>query len=433
MAGIIGSLWLSGGLAGCHELMDLALDAGLPDRDRAAVNEVRRRVHGAADLLVALSHRIHSHPETAFEEHRASQWLVELLNASGFTVSSPVAGMDTAFIATAGDGPLHVALCAEYDALPGIGHACGHNVIAASSTGAGLALAAVADTLGLTVSVIGCPAEESGGGKIRLLDAGIFDPVDAALMVHPSTHDDPAPRTTALSAFGASYQGTAAHAAAFPEHGVNAQDAMTIAQVAIGLLRQQLPAGHQAHGIVTSSGGAPNIIPARATGRYMARASTLDELTGLRQRIDRCFQAGAIASGAQLDLRDEFPRYAEMRHHRGLASLYTHAAAELGRTNTSMPPSRTGPSTDMGNVSHRVPAIHPLIGLDARGAVPHHPDFTEVAAGPSADLAILHGALALSVTAVRLATQPDPHAFLTDGRVGADGPSDRPSKSDATL
>ncbi|WP_405432458.1 M20 family metallopeptidase [Micromonospora sp. NBC_00617] len=392
--------------------MDHVIDAGRNDPDSVA-DAIRQQVNRHADALIGLSHRIHDHPETAFEEHRASSWLADVLHSSGFTVSGAVAGMDTAFVATAGDGPLHIALCAEYDALPGIGHACGHNVIAASSVGAALALAAVADTIGATVTVIGCPAEEYGGGKIRLLDAGIFDPIHAALMVHPSPYDDPAPRTTALSAFGVSYQGVAAHAGAFPERGVNAQDAMTVAQVALGLMRQQLPEGRQVHGIVTSGGDAPNIIPALAAGRFMARSATLDELGSLRLRVDDCFQAGAIASGAQLDLRDEFPPYAELRHHAGLTTLYRDSATALGRRfDDSVPRSRTGPSTDMGNVSHRLPAIHPLIGLDARGAVPHHPDFTAVAAGPSADSAVLDGALALSGTVIRLAALPDPYAFL---------------------
>src|SRR5205809_6281089 len=250
---------------------------------------VRERVTASRDRLVALSHRIHAHPELAFEEERASTWCAEALDAAGFTVERGVCDLPTAFVARAGSGPLHLALCAEYDCLPGIGHACGHNIIAAIAVGAGVAAARVADDVGLTVSVLGTPAEERGGGKVLLLERGAFAGVHAALMVHPAPVDAVEPPTLAWSHFDVHYTGKAAHASAFPEFGVNAADAITVAQTAIGLLRQHIRATDRIHGIVTQGGEAPNIVPAHTTAKFYVRARTLAELDNIRSKVERCF------------------------------------------------------------------------------------------------------------------------------------------------
>src|SRR5206468_4108542 len=210
------------------------LEPEVPMDARAAVRE---RVAASRDRLTALSHRIHAHPELAFEEERAAAWCAEALDAAGFAVERGVGGLPTAFVARAGSGPLHLALCAEYDCLPGIGHACGHNLIAAIAVGAGVAAARVADDVGLTVSVLGTPAEERGGGKILLLERGAFAGVHAAMMVHPAPVDVAEPATLAWWEFEVRYTGKSAHASAFPEFGINAADALTVAQTAIGLLR----------------------------------------------------------------------------------------------------------------------------------------------------------------------------------------------------
>src|SRR4051812_35689653 len=204
--------------------------------------EAREHCASVRDGLIELSHRIHAHPELGFEEEKASAWLCEFLADAGFSVERGMGGLPTAFIARRGSGPLHVAICAEYDALPGIGHACGHNIIAAMSAGAGIAAAHVADDAGLTISVIGTPAEEVGndGGKIRLIEEGAFDGVHAAMMVHPAPFDVVTPPIIAASMFDVNYTGKAAHASAFPELGINAADALTVAQTAIGLLRQHI-------------------------------------------------------------------------------------------------------------------------------------------------------------------------------------------------
>src|SRR5579884_1365332 len=219
---------------------------------------VRRR---GADLI-ELSHAIHAEPELAFSEHRSCAKAQTLLAERGFEITGAAGGLETAFRADFGSGPLVVGICAEYDALPEIGHACGHNIIAASAVGTALALADVADDLGLTVALLGTPAEESGGGKALMLQAGVFDDIAAAVMVHPGPTDIAGARSLASSGVRVAYQGREAHASAAPFLGVNAADAATIAQVAIGLLRQQLFPGQQVHGFVADGGRAPNVIPA---------------------------------------------------------------------------------------------------------------------------------------------------------------------------
>src|SRR5450755_5130835 len=218
-------------------------------------------VMGARERLTGLSHRLHAHPEVAWSEEHAAAWVGAELADAGFDVEGGACGLPTAFIARTGTGPLHVGICAEYDALPGLGHACGHNIIAAAAVGAGLALAAAADDLGLTVTVFGTPAEEGGGGKIYMLERGAFDGVHAAMMVHPAPYEDLTPRVSAVAHFGVEYTGRPSHASAAPELGINAADAMTVAQVAIGLLRQHLRPGDQVHGVITHGGDAANIVP----------------------------------------------------------------------------------------------------------------------------------------------------------------------------
>src|SRR6185312_15158558 len=233
---------------------------------------VRRR---GADL-VELSHSIHAEPELAFDEHRSCAKAQALVAERGFEITSPAAGLDTAFRADFGSGALVVGVCAEYDALPGIGHACGHNIIAASAVGTALALAEVADELGLRVALLGTPAEESGGGKALMLQAGAFDDVALAVMVHPGPCDIAGTRSLALSEVTVEYRGKESHAAVAPFLGVNAADAVTVAQVAIGVMRQQLAPGQLVHGIVTEGGQAVNVIPGRASLKYAMRAIESD-------------------------------------------------------------------------------------------------------------------------------------------------------------
>ena len=375
----------------------------------------RERFASAEPGLIALSHRIHAYPELGFEEEHAAQWLCETMADAGFTVDRGVCGMPTAFIARAGSGPLHLAICAEYDCLPGIGHACGHNVIAALGAGAAMAIAKVADEAGLTISLFGTPAEEvcNGGGKILLLEGGAFDGIHAAMMVHPAPIDMAAPTMIAAAMFDVHYTGKEAHASAFPELGINAADALTVAQTSIGLLRQHIRDSDRIHGIVTKGGEAANIVPAHTAARYMVRAQTLGLLDDLLPRVHRCFEAGAIATGCKYEIAGGDKPYAEMRHDRAIASLYRRNAIALGRGFVDPDPAqphRNGApramgagSTDMGNVSLKLPAIHPLIGINSIPAVNHQPEFTAHCATPDADHAIADGAIAMAWTAIDVA------------------------------
>src|SRR2546426_8612080 len=378
---------------------EVAMDA------RAAVRE---RVAAHRDRLVALSHRIHAHPELAFEEERASAWCAEALDAAGFTVERRVCALPTAFVARAGSGPLHLALCAEYDCLPGIGHACGHNLIAAIAVGAGIAAARVADDVGLTVSVVGTPAEERGGGKIQLLERGVFADAHAAMMVHPAPVDVVEPVTLAWWDFEVRYTGRAAHASAFPELGINAADALTIAQTAIGLLRQHIRQSDRIHGIVTDGGDAPNVVPAHAAADYIVRARALAELDEIRAKVLRCFEAGALATGATLEVKPSGTPYAEVQHDAALAAIYPRNAEALGRSfpHPGVLLERAAASTHIGDASHPPPSIHPMIGIASLPAVNHQPEFTAHCVTAEADQAVADGALALAWTAVDVASDP---------------------------
>jgi amidohydrolase len=379
-----------------------------------AKDGARERFAAVQRDVLALSHRIHAHPEVAFEEERASIWLAEALDAAGFAVERGVCDLPTAFRARAGSGPLHVALCAEYDSLPGIGHACGHNMIAAIAVGAALAAARVADDVGLTVSVLGTPAEERGGGKVLLLERGAFAGVHAALMVHPAPVDAAQPPTLAWSEFEVRYTGKAAHASAFPDQGINAADALTIAQTAIGLLRQHLRPTDRVHGIITHGGDAPNVVPAHTAADYIVRAMSLDQLGDVREKVLRCFEAGALATGATLEVTPSGPAYATVRHDPDIAALYRRNAEALGRYFPDLGTllDRAAGSTDMGNVSQALPAIHPLIGIASLPAVNHQPEFAAHCITEVADQAVRDAAVALAWTSIDLATDETVSARL---------------------
>ncbi len=369
-----------------------------------AKEAARERMNTARDGLVDLSHRIQANPELRFKEEKASAWVAEALSEGGFDVELGVHDLPTAFIARSGSGPLHIAICAEYDALPGIGHACGHNIIATAAIGAGLAAAKVADDVGLTVTVFGTPAEEGGGGKILLLERGAFEGQHAAMMVHPAPMDTLEPMMIAIEQWGVKYTGKSAHAAAAPQQGINAADALTVAQVAIGLLRQHMRSTDRVHGIVTDGGDAPNIIPAHTAARYSVRARSLEHLDKMREQVRRCFEAGAIATGATLEITTKTP-YAQMEHDVAMVEVYRHNAEALGRTFADVGGRRdlSGGSTDMGNVSLVMPTIHPMIGIDSLPAVNHQPEFAAHCITEAADRAVYDGALAMAWTAIDLA------------------------------
>jgi amidohydrolase len=377
--------------------------------------------------LMALSHDLHAHPETAWEEHRSVARTADPLAANAkFRVTAKAGGIDTAFVATAGNGPLHIGICAEYDALPGIGHACGHNIIASTAVGAGLLLADMADDLGLTVTVFGCPAEEGGGGKISMLQAGLFDGVHAAMMVHPAPLDADRMHCLAVSHFDAHYRGRTAHASAFPQAGINAADAITVAQVGIGLLRQHIKSTDRIHGIVTKGGDAPNIVPDHTIYKAYVRARTITELEELEPRVMNILAAGALATGCTHEVVRYSDLYSEFLDDEDTLSLYRSNAELLGRRfpapQKHRPPMQPhngedaiSASTDMANVSMQVPSIHPMIGIEARGSSNHQPEFTAACATTSADKAIRDGALGMALTCIDLATSAEHRNRLLTG------------------
>jgi amidohydrolase len=371
----------------------------------------QERFDSAREEFIELSHRIHAHPELGFEEVKASAWLCESLDGSGFAVEHGICDLPTAFRARAGSGPLHIAICAEYDCLPGIGHACGHNIIAASAVGAAVAAAKVADELGLTISVIGTPAEEVGNasGKILLLERGAFEGIHAAMMVHPPPFDMLRARIIAASMFDVHCTGKESHASAFPELGVNAADALTIAQTALGLLRQHIRSTDRIHGIVTNGGAAPNVVPAHTSAKYIIRSETLDQLAELRPRVYRCFEAGGLATGAKIAITGGDKPYAEMHHDNDMAALYRKNSEALGRPFPNLGEWETRPtgSTDMGNVSRAMPSIHPMIGINSLPAVNHQPEFTAHCITPDADKALVDGAMAMAWTCIDMAATDD--------------------------
>jgi amidohydrolase len=374
--------------------------APLTDVKQRLAAEVDRRRH----LLLDVSHQVHAHPETNYEEHFAHELLTQVIEGEGLAVERAAGGIATAFRSTveAGEGPT-VALMCEYDALPGIGHACGHNVIAAAGLGAGLAAAALADELGGRLVILGTPAEEGGGGKIKLIEAGVLDGVDAALMLHPADAELAGMDAIAVQEVDITYTGQAAHAAAFPEKGRNALDAAVLGYMAVAALRQHIGDGERIHGVITDGGDKPNIVPHRAASRWMVRSPTLAGLAVLKERFVACLQGGADAAGCTMEVGWHDVTYADMVDNRAIGQRYAANAAALGRTvKEPTPAARVVGSTDMGNVSYLAPSIHPMIKVAPDGVSIHTPDFARYAAGPEGDAAVLDGAKALAFTVADL-------------------------------
>lgn len=368
-----------------------------------------RRVEASAADIVRVSHEIHRMPEIAWQEVRSARFLCDELENLGFEVERGAYDLETAFTATIGDGDLRLALCAEYDALPGLGHACGHNIIAAAAVGAAAGLAPLVNELGLTLAVIGTPAEEGKGGKIELLSRGAFDGLHGALMVHPGPVDAVECVTSAVSHLSVAYDGRAAHSAGFPELGINAGDAFVVAQTAIGLLRQHLPRSVLVHGIVTRGGEAPNAVPARTEGSWYVRGESLRELEEHEPRVLRCFEAGALATGSRLTLEYDSAPYAEFRNSDVLLTAFRNNFDE------STAPQGGGmarSSTDMGNVAAVVPSIHPYIGIGSGTVVNHQPEFADHAVSPEADRALVRACKALARTVIEVARDPDDRSAL---------------------
>ncbi|MDR9391427.1 MAG: M20 family metallopeptidase [Trueperaceae bacterium] len=376
--------------------------------------KVRAEVWDAVDRrsqdLVALSHRIHAHPEIRFEEHRASAWLTDALEREGFEVQRPAGGLETAFVARkrggGGDGPTVAILC-EYDALEGLGHACGHNVIATIGLGGGLALGASMDQLPGELRVIGCPGEEGGGGKAYLVEAGVFDDVDAAMMIHPLAEDRQGGPSLARVGWDVTFTGEPAHAAMAPHLGVNALDAVRLAFSGLDAMRQQVTSDVRLHGIVREGGDAANIIPERASMRLLVRCADRGYLfDSLVPRARNVLEGAALMTGCDVEVNEIGPAYENMIPNRALAERYAEHARSLGRSPAAIDADDYGGSTDMGNVSQRLPALHAYIAIDDE-AKPHTAPFEIAAASPRGDAAVVDGAKLLAALAADVLTDPD--------------------------
>lgn len=365
--------------------------------------------------LVDLSHGIHAHPELNFNENFAHDALCELFERAGFHVERHAYGLATAFVARRGqgEGP-NVAILCEYDALPGVGHACGHNVIAAIGAGAGIAAAQLVEDCDGRLVVLGTPGEEGGGGKVDLLNAGAFDDVDIALMVHPADRDLTHMDAIAVAQLMVTYHGRASHAAAAPQKGKNALDAAVLGYMNVAALRQHIDDNERVHGIFTKAGEAANVVPETTQAHWFVRSVTLATLQPLVDRVKACLIAGATAAGCTIEIEAANHTYADMVNNPVLVGEYVRQSARHGR-DVTVPDAanRVVGSTDMGNVSHRVPSIHPMIQVAPNGTAIHTQAFAELANAKEADRAIIEGASAIACIAARCWTD---HEFVTSAR-----------------
>ncbi|HAT08120.1 MAG TPA: amidohydrolase [Rhodobiaceae bacterium] len=363
-------------------------------------------IDGIADELIDASHAIHAKPEIAFEEKFAHGLLTDKVEAAGLTVERHACGLDTAFVSLFGEGDTEVGILSEYDALPGIGHACGHNIIATTGLGASLALAKLNGDLPGKVRYLGTPAEESGNGKELMARQGAFDGLDAAMMVHPAGIDLITMPSLAVNEVRVTYTGKASHASAMPFAGVNALDALVTAYQSIAQLRQHIKQSERIHGIFNEAGLAPNIVPDHAVGTFYVRAENGLALAELKSRVQNCFEAGALAAGCEVQIDWALGDYLEIKESWAIAERYKQNAESLGRNFfplEKMPSSGAG-STDMGNISHRVPSIHPMIACAPPSVVIHNPEFAKWAGSERGDKAVIDGAKSLAMTAIDVLT-----------------------------
>ncbi|MBU6328376.1 MAG: M20 family metallopeptidase [Acidobacteria bacterium] len=360
-----------------------------------------------AEDLVAVSHAIHAAPEEKFAEHRAHDLLCGRIEAAGLGVERHAFELATAFRSSAGTSGPDIAVMLEYDALPGLGHACGHNIIAAAGLGAGLAAAALAPDVGGRVTILGCPAEEGGGGKVLMIDRGALEGIDAAMMVHPADADLLTMNAIAFHGLDAVYTGRAAHAAAHPWQGRNALDAAVLGYMNVAALRQHIAPDQRIHGVFTDGGDKPNIVPSRAAMNWYVRAGDLEALEDLKLRVVAALEAGALAAGCEVEITWRDPAYADLVDNASLAGLYRDNAARLGRTVLEPDAHRAVVgSTDMGNVSHVVPSIHPMIAVAPAGVGIHTAEFAVHAAAADGDRAVIDGAKAMAMTIADLWADP---------------------------
>ena len=407
-------------LASAHE--------GADDKVRA---EVTARLESCAADLVALSQSLHAHPEEGFAEHRSVRTLADLLASHGHDATVGLGGLDTALRVSTpeNDGP-HIAVLAEYDALPGLGHACGHNIICSTAAGGFLGAAAVAERLGGRVSLIGTPAEEGGGGKEILARAGVFEDVDAVIMLHPFSHDIALHPFLGRRQLEMVFHGVGAHASAQPFMGRNALDAAVAAYQGVSALRQQLPQSDRVHGVFSDGGARPNVIPARAALLFYLRSANPETLRDLARRMTSIAEGAAAMTGCGVELRwDAQAAYLPIRFNTTLAGRWSVNQADTGRKPLPpgvVPESLTG-STDLGNLSYRMPALHPMLAVSEATVALHTKEFAAAAGSPAGDAAVRDGALGLALTAADYLGDANLRAAVHDEFEAAGGALDVPT------
>jgi len=367
---------------------------------------IRDEIDARRDQLNELSLKIHANPELAFQEVKAVAWLTEYLKENGFSVESGICGLKTAFRGSYGQGKPVIAILAEYDALPKLGHACGHNLIAVSAVAAGIASKPAADRFGGSIMVIGTPGEELYGGKAIMVKRGAFDGVDTAIMAHPGVLNTATTRFLACQILEVEFFGRAAHAAARPEKGISALEAMLQSFAAINSLRQHIKDKARIHGIITDGGEAANIVPAHSAGNFVVRAEDDSYLDELKERVINCFTGAATASGARLEYRWGEVRYAPLRSNMTLARLFRRNLQSLGRKVHLLDPGNSLGSSDIGNVSQLVPSIHPSVAIAPVEALVHSPQFASAAASEAGLRGLLDAGKALAMTVVDLVANP---------------------------
>ncbi|MGI9015968.1 MAG: M20 family metallopeptidase [Euzebya sp.] len=421
------SQYLQGLVARIQSSDGVEVDTPYIGVDPVIAAQAELAVEQAAEDLVGLSHDIHAHPELGYEEHYAAKTVAAFLTQRGHQADAGAFGLPTAVHASAGSGHPRVAFLAEYDALPGIGHACGHNVICTTAVGGFLAAASVVEQTGGSVELIGTPAEEGGGGKEKIARAGGFDDVDAAVMLHPFFADIAAHPFIGVRTVGVVYTGLSAHASAMPFMGRNALDAAVQAYTGMAQLRQHMLPTDRVHGIFTDGGQKPNIVPERAALEFYIRSAEPSTLAELCRRSQAVFDGAATQTGCTVEVTwDLTPVYLPTRLNGPLTNRYAVNAGRRGRRllpQGLVPEAMTG-STDLGNVSLRIPSIHPLLGIAPFGISLHTPAFAQHAVSDSADAGVADGAVALALTALDYLADADLRDAVSADFEAAGGPLD---------
>jgi amidohydrolase len=370
-------------------------------------DSITKKIDALTPQLGALSQKIHDNPEIGMQEYQASGWLVDFLKENGFTVTKGVAGMPTAFKAIYGKGKPVIAFLAEYDALPKIGHACGHNLIATSAVAAGIAAKLAVDEFGGNIVVYGTPSEEVDAGKAIMAEKGVFDGLDIAMMIHPGSGDHILYNALACQTLDVEFFGRASHAAADPTSGINALDAMILSYNAINALRQHVRGTARIHGIITDGGEAPNIVPAHTAATFIVRAQDDAYLDILKEKVINCFTGASIATGAELKYRWADVRYASMLNSLTLAKLFRQNMQSLGHSIPLGETDKWGGSSDVGNVSWLVPTIQPTVAIAPPSITIHTVEFRKVSMTKKALLIMLNAAKAMAITAADLLGSPE--------------------------